>query len=237
MNPARYGDPHPSDSLEAALAAIPHFTELSDQVKKEIASIAQKSRYQTGQVIYLEGEPAEKVYLLVSGWVKATRISRHGREQAMQFLQPVDIFGDVAVLARQPYPATVTALEPVLVYLFPAEAITHLIERHPELALAVARRMAERILYYVDLVENISLHSVEARLARTLLQHVEYRDGTWVVPRRSWTTFDVMAVRLGTVRDVLSRALKTLEAENLLRVSRDELEILDVTGLAKRGNS
>jgi len=39
-----------------------------------------------------------------------------------------------------------------------------------------------------------------------------------VVPRREWTTFDEMAVRLGTVRDVLSRAMKTLEAEGLLSV-------------------
>ena len=44
-----------------------------------------------------------------------------------------------------------------------------------------------------------------------------------IVPRREWTTFDQMAVRLGTVRDVLSRALKTLESEGLLRVEEPHI--------------
>jgi hypothetical protein len=43
-----------------------------------------------------------------------------------------------------------------------------------------------------------------------------------------------MAVRLGTVRDVLSRALKTLEAENLLKVEKQSIVILDPEGLAER---
>jgi CRP-like cAMP-binding protein len=85
-------------------------------------------------------------------------------------------------------------------------------------------------------VEDLSLRSVEARLAHTLLQHAELRDGLLIVPRREWTTFDEMAVRLGTVRDVLSRALKTLEAENLLIVKRQYIQILDPKGLAERGN-
>jgi ribosomal protein S25 len=57
------------------------------------------------------------------------------------------------------------------------------------------------------------------------------------VPRETWTTFDEMAVRLGTVRDVLSRALRTLENEGLLKVERREIILLDVKGLASRGDS
>ncbi len=83
---------------------------------------------------------------------------------------------------------------------------------------------------------NLALRSVEARLAHTLLQNAEYRDGHLIVPRREWTTFDEMAVRLGTVRDVLSRALKTLESENLLKVERQTIELLDPKGLAERAN-
>ena len=47
-------------------------------------------------------------------------------------------------------------------------------------------------------------------------------EGELIVPRREWTTFDEMATRLGTVRDVLSRALHTLEDERLLRVERHQ---------------
>jgi CRP/FNR family transcriptional regulator len=189
---------------------LPHFAELPAEVKTAIAAACIRRRLRAGQVIYIEGEPAEYVYLLAEGWVKATRITRQGREQAMMFLQPVDVFGDIAVFTGQPYPGTVVALEDVLLYAIPAHTILDLVARYPALALLVIRRMGARVLHYINLVEDLSLRSVEARLANTLLQHAELRAGQLVVPRRHWATFDEMAVRLGTVRDVLSRTLRAL---------------------------
>ncbi len=86
------------------------------------------------------------------------------------------------------------------------------------------------------MVEDLSLRSVEARLANTLLQYAEKQDTRLIVPRRCWTTFDEMAVRLGTVRDVLSRALKTLETDGLLKVEKNQIVVLDPQALARRGN-
>ena len=108
----------------------------------------------------------------------------------------------------------------------PAGAVMELIEAYPALAMAVIRRLGERVLHYIGMVEDLSLRSVEARLANTLLQHAEWREGQLMVPRRDWTTFDEMAVRLGTVRDVLSRGLKTLEAEGLLKVEKQAILVL-----------
>ena len=102
--------------------------------------------------------------------------------------------------------------------------------------MAVIRHLAGRVVHYVNLVEDLSLRSVEARLAHTLLQNAEMQGGRLVIPRREWTTFDEMAVRLGTVRDVLSRALKTLELEGLLRVEKLHILILDPQGLAERAD-
>jgi CRP/FNR family transcriptional regulator len=223
--------------VKVALTQIRHFSGLPTDIQEEIASVAGLRRFDTGNVIYLEGEPAEAVYILESGWVKATRMTREGRQQALMVLRPVDIFGDVAVVTSQAFPATVTALEPVVVWAIPAGALMHLVNKHPALALAVIRRLGERVLYYAGLVEDLSLRSVEARLASTLLRHADERDGQMVVPRRDWATYDEMAVRLGTVRDVLSRALKTLESEGLLRVEKQAILLLDPQGLAGRGDT
>lgn len=218
------------------LLRVPHFNELRDETQKGMAASAIHRHYNGGQVIYLEGETAESIYILESGWIKATRMTREGREQAMLFLRPVEIFGDIAVFTGTAYPGTVIALESVSVWTLPANNILELVWQFPDLALAVIRHLGDRVLHYVNLVEDLSLRSVEARLARTLLQNAEYRDGHLIVPRREWTTFDEMAVRLGTVRDVLSRALKTLESENLLKVERQTIELLDPQGLAERAN-
>lgn len=198
--------------------------------------VAFPRHFEAGQVIYLEGEPAEYVYILENGWVKATRMSHDGREQAMLFLRPAEIFGDIAVFTGTSYPGTTTALEAVDAWAIPSDSLVELVKQYPELAFAIIRKLGERVLHYIELVEDLSLRSVESRLANTLLQNAEILDGQLVVPRRSWTTFDEMAVRLGTVRDVLGRALKTLEAEGLLKVGRKEIILLDAKGLAERGN-
>lgn len=222
--------------VKGVLQRVRHFTGLSDEIQQAIAGSASHRHFDAGQVIYVEGERAESVYILESGWIKATRMTREGREQAMMFMHPVEVFGDVAVLTGTSYPATVVALDEVDVWAIPAKTILDLIPRHPQFAMAIIRRLGERVLHYVGLVEDLSLRSVEARLANTLLQHAEQREGRLLVPRREWTTFDEMAIRLGTVRDVLSRALKNLEAEGLLRVEKQAIILLDPKRLGQRGD-
>ncbi len=212
------------------------FRELHPEIQNKIAEAFRLRHFSKGQVIYLEGEPAVSVYIIETGWVKATRISREGREQTLQVLHEGEIFGDVAVFTRTTYPGTVIALEDVDLFVIPAETLLELTARYSPLAMTVIRHLSERILYYIGMVEDMALRNVEARVANTLLRNAERGDGILFVPRRSWTTFDEMAVRLGTVRDVLSRALHTLEKENLLQVKRNEIIILDPEGLKKRGD-
>jgi CRP-like cAMP-binding protein len=219
-----------------ALAAIKHLAHLSPELHEKLARSAVARHFDTGQVIYIEGDAANYLYILEKGWIRATRMSSEGREQAMMFLRPCEVFGDIAVLTGRPYPCTVVALEPVDVWMIPKDALQTLINNHTELANAMIQRLGDRVIHYIELVEDLSLRSVESRLAHTLLKYVEKDGERLIVPRRRWTTFDEMAVRLGTVRIVLSRCLHTLEEEGLLKVERDAILILDPEGLARRGN-
>ncbi len=225
-----------ASELNSVLSGLRHFGDLTEEIQQVVSASATHRHFDAGQVIYVEGEPAESIFVLRSGWIKATRMTREGREQAMMFLRPVEMFGDVAVLTGTTYPGTVVALEDVDVWVIPAQTIFQLIQSHPEFAAAVIRHLGERVLHYISLVEDLSLRSVEARLANTLLRHAELHEGQLIVPRHGWTTFDEMAVRLGTVRDVLSRALKTLEAEDLLKVEKQAIILLDPKGLEERGS-
>lgn len=224
------------ERLKTTLSQMQYFNSLPSDALKVLSSAAIPRHFEAGQVIYLEGEPADFVYILESGWVKATRITHEGREQGLLFLHPVEIFGDIAVFNGTTYPGTTTALEDVDVWVLPSETLLLLVKRYPDLALAIIRKLGERVLHYIGLVEDLSLRSVEARLANTLLCNAEKRNEQLIVPRREWTTFDEMAVRLGTVRDVLSRAMKTLEVEGYLKVEKQTIIILDPKGLSERAD-
>ncbi len=236
----------PSQSLPAtsdfslarqAVARIGHFSTLSAEVGEALARQMIPRSYTAGQVICLEGEPGEYVYLLEKGWVKAVRTALDGREQAAMFLHDSEIFGDEAVFSRATYPVTVSALEKVNSWAIEGAALIGLVNRYPALALACLEHLGTRVLYYVQLVEDLGLRSVQARIAHTLLNHAELRDGSLIVPRRSWTTLDEMAARLGTVRDVLSRSLNVLETEGILRLERSRIVILNPQKLFERGKA
>lgn len=215
---------------------IKNFDTLSVDAQEAIMRVASFRHFDAGQVIYVEGEPATFVYILESGWVKATRMTHEGREQGLLFLRPVEIFGDIAVFTETTYPGTATALESVDVWAIPSLKLLELVQLYPDLALMIIRKLSQRILYYIGLVEDLSLRSVEARFAHTLLYHAELKNGQLIVPRRFWTTFDEMAIRLGTVRDVLSRVIKSLEAEGYIKVEKKAILLLDPKGLSERAH-
>jgi CRP/FNR family transcriptional regulator len=92
--------------------------------------------------------------------------------------------------------------------------------------------MADRITYLAGMVAELSLHSVEVRLARLLLEAAT--GGALVRP--AWLTQAELAARLGTVPDVLSRALRTLADAGLIRFDRRQITVLDRDKLAARAS-
>jgi CRP/FNR family transcriptional regulator len=220
-----------------AVTAIKHFSALPDNVIEVLAQRMIPRTYSAGQVICLEGEAGEYVYFLEKGWVKGVRTATDGREQAAFFLHDCEIFGDEAIFSGAAYPVTVIALEKVSAWAIEGSALIALTRRFPELALACLDHLSDRVLYYVQLVEDLGLRSVQARIAHTLLSHAELKDGALMIPRRSWTTLNEMAARLGTVRDVLSRSLNALESEGILHLERSRIVILDPQKLLERGKA
>jgi CRP/FNR family transcriptional regulator len=91
--------------------------------------------------------------------------------------------------------------------------------------------LAGRVVYLAGMVADLSLHSVEVRLARLLLD--EASGGR--LDRQPWLTQTELAARLGTVPDVLSRALRSLADAGLIAVERRHITVLDAKGLARRG--
>ena len=196
---------------------------LDDDTLTELAHSAIWREYAPGAIVFLEGESNAALYYLHIGWLKLSKSSLDGREQTLRFLGPGEIFNGVSVFASQPNPVTAITLEATGLWLIP-RAVTHrLLTAHPSIALHVIDKMAARLSELSTLVADLSLHTVEARLAQLLLQ--ESADG--VMERRHWATQVELAARLGTVSDVLSRVFQTLTKDGVIDVNRYEIRILD----------
>ena len=209
------------------LSAVLCFAGLDATTLEAISRAAIRRDYEAGQVIFLEGEPCAGLHVVQDGWLKSARVSLAGREQVIRVVGPGETFNEIGVFAGIPNHVTVVALEPATVWVIPRGTLLRLRDEYPSLARIIIQNLAQRVLHLLDLVEDLSLRTTEARLARYLLEESSGE----VMHRRSWTTQAEMASQLGTVLDVLNRALRSLSEEGLIQVERHQIQILDRQGL------
>jgi CRP-like cAMP-binding protein len=217
-------------SLIEKLHTAPVFERLDLDVLATMVSTAVWREYGAGTIVFLEGDIAHGFYYLHTGWLKEVKISPEGREQILQYLGPGEIFNYMGIFVDRPNPATVIALEAAGVWLLQRDSFHKALLTNPNLGLRVAEALADYAAHLVQLVSDLSLRTIEARLAQRLLEQAE--DG--VVYRQRWATQAEMAARLGTVPDVIGRALQKLVEEQLIRVERQRIWILNSEGLAAK---
>ncbi len=216
-----------SKTARNILKTVSYFSKLDEEALAPVEQAAMRHVYDPEQVILIEGEPCAGLYIVESGWLKAVKIGVEGREQVLQTLGPGEVFNAISVFTDTPNQATVATLESSVVWMVRREALLKLMDDHPSLARQVIQELAGKVQYLIRMVEDLALRSVEARLARLLLEQAEGES----VRRRRWATQAEMASRLGTVPDVLNRALRKLAEGGMIHVERHQIQILDKEGL------
>ena len=208
------------------LKSIPYFLGLSPAELDSIRQLAFEKSAERGEIILLEGEPSEALFFVVSGAVKVFKTSAEGKEQILSIVRPGESFNDVPIFDDGPNPASAQAMGPVALYEFKKDALRATIQNHPQIALNIIKVLAERLRQLMSLVEDLSFRHVIGRVARILLEHAG--DGTGPGPR---LTQQEMAAMAGTAREVVSRSLKALEEDGIIRLDRHRIVITDKEAL------
>lgn len=215
-----------------ALNKITYFSEIDEHIQKELAQYAYPITIEIGEILLIEGDESMAVYVVESGWLKSSKSSPNGREHVLRFIGAGETFNEVSVLIETTNPTTITALERSVLYVIQRNTILDLLDKHPKLARIIIQRLAGTVQFLFTMIEDLSLRSIEARLARYLLDRAS--NGTLHRPR--WATQAELANHLGTVPNVLNRSLRNLEQEQLIKVERHQIKILDFPGLTERAS-
>ena len=209
------------------LSKLSFFSELGDDALLEIAPHIHERTFSPGQVVILEGEPCQAVYFVAQGLVRTRRLSPEGREHVLAYLGSGKPLNLVPALDGGPNLVTVDALTDTTLYTIPCERFKQITHDHHEVALAILERLGAEVRRLSDMVEDLALHTVRTRLARFLLDQA---DGTQ--PPQRWTQEEI-ATHIGTVRDVVGRALRTFADDRLIRRERGRLVVIDRAGLER----
>jgi len=208
------------------LRSIPYFSELSPAELDSISKFIFERTAERGDIILLEGEPSEALYFVVSGVVKVFKTSAEGKEQILNLIRPGESLNDVSVFDGGPNPASAQAMGPVVLYGITKSDLEVILRDYPQVALNVNKVLASRVRDLVSLVEDLSFRHVTSRVAKILLEYAG--DGKGPRPR---LTQQEMAAMAGTVREVVGRSLKALEAEGVIKLDRHRIVITDKEAL------
>lgn len=185
---------------------------------------AQRMTVPAGTVLFDEHQPCRGFPFLLCGSIRVVKQAANGRSLPLYRVVPGEscIITSSCLLGRVDYNARgVTESETTLVFL-PGDDFDRLL-LHVPFRDFVFHLFAERIGEMMQLVEEVAFRKLDQRLANRLLGH-------GAVLR---LTHQQLADELGSVREMVSRLLKGFADQGLVRLAREQVEILDPAGLRR----
>ncbi len=160
------------------------------------------------QILFREGEAADALHCVLSGYVRAYRLDPDGREADVALYTAGDVIGVSAVFKGERYAASAQAAETATIARFDLRRVRELAGRHADLSLALASALARQLVDACTCIANDRLHTAPQRVALYLLSQCPAVEGP--VEFRLPFQKSLLAGKLGLAPEALSRAFSSL---------------------------
>ena len=214
-----------------SLTTLSYFSGLSVAEREAIKQSFFEKTIQRGEMIFLEGEPADTLFFLISGIVKLFKTSAQGKEQIISLARPNEVLNDISIFDNGPNPMSAQAMSTVTLYGIKKDRLEVILRQHPQVSSRIIQVLAARTRQLISLVEDLSFKHVIGRVAKILLEHT----GDGASPGQRLTQQE-MAAMAGTAREVVARSLKAMEERGLIRLERHRIVISDKNALQEMIN-
>jgi len=212
---------------------IAFISALSLQCQQELDAYVWQVAYQKGETVVWEDDDCKALYFVSSGAVEIYRTAVDGREHTLGVIMPGQVLNVVPVLREEAKnPANARCIRDTILLVLGREDARRLMGYFPELAIALAAELADRLQQMTRKAGALALHTVRQRLAAFLIDEADQDDKD---PHIFWTRDD-MARQIGTVRDVIGRNLRDMETEGVLRREKGNIILLDRVRLQRIAN-
>lgn len=182
-----------------------------------------------GAVLFMPGQHCEGFPLVLRGCVKVSKTSANGREIVLYRVESGEgcVMSGGCLLGKTDYTATATAEGAVDLLAVPGTLFHTLILASNPFRSFVFGMYTRRLGEIMELVEEIAFRKLDARLANLLVHR-----GPVVAE-----THQGLADELGSVREVVSRTLRTFEQRGWIKVERERVTVLDPEALRTLGRT
>lgn len=206
------------------LERFPLFSEAPPRLLDELLAAAQEARVPAGTVLFDERQPCSGFPLVLEGDIRVTKAAPSGRGILLYRVGPGEgcILSSGCLLGNADYSASGVAESEVRLLRIPPALFQRLMTELEPFRRFVFGMYGERLAEVMALVEAVAFQRLDARLAQLLI-----RRGPVVQ-----ATHQAMADELGSVREIVSRLLRSFEERGWVRLERERVTLLDLKALA-----
>ncbi len=216
------------------LGQLPFFRDLPAPSVREINGRFTERGYTAGEIIYLEGAAATRLYVVADGHVKLMSHTTVGKDVMLDILNTGEFFGHLSHSEEDTYVETACAHTPVCALSIEGHDFRQLLLDQPPVALKVVDIMAQRLREAHNMVRLLSVSGVDQRLAHVLLKlgsKLGQQDETGLLIQMPLSRGD-LAELAGTTAETASRVISQFQKAGLIQSGRQWIAIKDQARLA-----
>ena len=204
------------DAIELSPTCIGHlwiFQNLDPEEVKALTKEALRKKSTTGQALFLQGNPADEMFLIKGGCVKLSKVLEDGTELTLDIRKAGDFVGENMFSEESQYPVSAYCLEDTLTCGFSRNQFEELVLQYPRVGLQIIKNLSERITWLTMRVGSLAVTNIEDRLYRVLTTVA--REHGVVSPKGTVIQFPLthedLSFLTGAHRVSITRAMKALK--------------------------
>jgi CRP/FNR family transcriptional regulator, cyclic AMP receptor protein len=222
---------------DEVLAQAPLLAALDEQAADELRASMVDYYLPRGESLFAEGDPGDRLYLIVDGKIKLGATSGDGRETLLAILGPGEMFGELSLFDPGPRTATATALTDAHLAGLGHSELEPWLTSRPEVAWALLRALARRLRRTNEAMADLVFSDVPGRVAKALLDLSSkfgetQADGSVHVVHDM--TQEELAQLVGASRETVNKALADFQNRGWLRLEQRGVDLLDLDRLTRR---
>lgn len=212
------------------------FAALDPEAAAALRTSMDEVRLQKGEVLFHEGEPGDRLYVVIEGKIKLGQTSADGRESLLAILGPSELLGELSLFDPGPRTATAAALTDTTLMGLGHQALRPWLAGRPEVAEALLKALAQRLRRTNEQMADLVFSDVPGRVAKTLLELGEkfgrpLPDGIHVTHDM---TQEELAQLVGASRETVNKALADFAARGWIRLESRSVVLLEPGRLDRR---
>jgi CRP/FNR family transcriptional regulator, cyclic AMP receptor protein len=195
------------------------FQGMSQEAMHRFNSMTRITKRRRGEWVFVNGDPADCIYLLQKGRMKIAALSEDGHEVVHEIIGPGEIFGDTSTILGIPRTTSAQALETSVLCEIRQKDFELLLRTYPELSLQLLKSVGLRLKKTEAQLLSVICNDVSTRVRQALIDLIASESGIQPdQPVRIKITQQDLANLIGASRQKTWRALKELEDSNVLRL-------------------